>query len=77
MGKKRAIITYGVDVDAISGWIGSYGGQDSAGDIARGMVARLNLQLISQMVLTQVWFDIRLVWRYHRCRANAQSLCQV
>lgn len=36
MGKKRVLITYGVDVDAVSGWLGSYGGQDSSNDISRG-----------------------------------------
>lgn len=36
MGKKRVFITYGVDVDAVSGWLGSYGGQDSSNDISRG-----------------------------------------
>ena len=36
MGKKRVLITYGVDVDAVSGWLGSYGGQDSTNDISRG-----------------------------------------
>ena len=36
MGKKRVLICYGVDVDAISGWLGSYGGEDSTSDISRG-----------------------------------------
>lgn len=30
MGKKRVLISYGVDVDAVAGWLGSYGGEDSA-----------------------------------------------
>jgi hypothetical protein len=38
MGKKRVLISYGVDVDAVAGWLGSYGGEDSANDISRGMV---------------------------------------
>lgn len=37
MGKKRVLITYGVDVDAVSGWLGSYGGQESSNDISRGV----------------------------------------
>ena len=36
MGKKRVLIGYGVDVDAVSGWLGSYGGEDSSNDISRG-----------------------------------------
>lgn len=37
MGKKRVLVSYGVDIDAVSGWLGSYGGEDSASDISRGM----------------------------------------
>jgi peptidoglycan-N-acetylglucosamine deacetylase len=29
----------GIDVDAVAGWLGSYGGQDSPSDIQRGMFA--------------------------------------
>lgn len=36
MGPKRVLITYGVDVDAVAGWLGSYGGEDSTNDISRG-----------------------------------------
>lgn len=36
MAPKRVLITYGVDVDAVAGWLGSYGGQDSTNDISRG-----------------------------------------
>lgn len=36
MGTKRVLITYGVDVDAVAGWLGSYGGEDSTNDISRG-----------------------------------------
>lgn len=51
MGKKRVLVSYGVDIDAVSGWLGSYGGEDSASDISRGtnehnalsyMLARIN-----------------------------------
>ena len=38
MGKKRVLVTYGVDVDAVAGWLGSYGGEDSTSDISRGML---------------------------------------
>lgn len=36
MGKKRVLISYGIDVDAVAGWLGSYGGEDSTSDISRG-----------------------------------------
>ncbi|MDN8617306.1 polysaccharide deacetylase family protein [Variovorax ginsengisoli] len=36
---KEIYISFGVDVDAVSGWLGSYGGQDSPDDISRGMFA--------------------------------------
>ena len=39
MGKKRVLISYGVDVDAVAGWLGSYGGEDSTSDISRGVFA--------------------------------------
>jgi hypothetical protein len=37
MGKKRVLVSYGVDIDAVAGWLGSYGGQDSTSDISRGV----------------------------------------
>lgn len=37
MGKKRVLVSYGVDVDAVAGWLGSYGGEDSSNDISRGI----------------------------------------
>jgi peptidoglycan/xylan/chitin deacetylase (PgdA/CDA1 family) len=36
MGKKRVLCGYGVDIDAVAGWLGSYGGEDSSSDISRG-----------------------------------------
>ena len=36
---KEILCAYGIDVDAVAGWIGSYGGQDSLADISRGMFA--------------------------------------
>lgn len=36
MGKKRVLVSYGVDIDAVAGWLGSYGGEDSVSDISRG-----------------------------------------
>ena len=35
---KEIFVAYGVDVDAVAGWLGSYGGEDSPGDISRGHV---------------------------------------
>ncbi len=32
-------VGFGVDVDAVAGWLGSYGGEDSPDDISRGMFA--------------------------------------
>ncbi|GKZ27918.1 hypothetical protein AbraCBS73388_006750 [Aspergillus brasiliensis] len=39
MGKKRVLVSYGVDIDAVAGWLGSYGGEDSSNDISRGLWA--------------------------------------
>jgi peptidoglycan-N-acetylglucosamine deacetylase len=55
------LCAYGVDVDAVGGWLGSYGGQDSPNDISRGVFAgevgvpRL-LQLFERYGLKTTWF---------------------
>lgn len=36
---KDIKVVYGVDIDAVGGWLGSYGGEDSPSDIQRGMFA--------------------------------------
>lgn len=36
---KDILCAYGVDVDAVAGWLGSYGGEDSPDDISRGLFA--------------------------------------
>ncbi|HEY0248268.1 MAG TPA: polysaccharide deacetylase [Gryllotalpicola sp.] len=36
---KEIKVSVGVDVDAVAGWLGSYGGEDSLQDIQRGMWA--------------------------------------
>src|ERR1700710_607074 len=52
---------FGVDVDAVGGWLGSYGGQDSPSDIQRGLFAgevgvpRL-LKLFDRYDLRTPWF---------------------
>ncbi|KAE8153601.1 hypothetical protein BDV25DRAFT_149147 [Aspergillus avenaceus] len=61
MGKKRVLITYGVDVDAVAGWIGSYGGADSANDISRGIWAATvgterMLKLFAKYNIKCTWF---------------------
>jgi peptidoglycan/xylan/chitin deacetylase (PgdA/CDA1 family) len=61
MAKKEIFLAYGVDVDAVAGWLGSYGGEDSPDDISRGMFAgevgteRL-LKLFKKYNLTTTWF---------------------
>jgi peptidoglycan/xylan/chitin deacetylase (PgdA/CDA1 family) len=58
---KDIQICIGVDVDAVAGWLGSYGGQDSPNDIQRGMFAgevgspRL-LRLFDKYELRTSWF---------------------
>ena len=58
---KEIIVGFGVDVDAVAGWLGSYGGQDSPDDISRGMFAgevgvpRL-LDLFKKYNLKTTWF---------------------
>src|ERR1700720_548637 len=36
---KKILCSFGVDVDAVAGWLGSYGGEDSSLDISRGLFA--------------------------------------
>ena len=36
---KEIFCAFGVDVDAVAGWLGSYGGEDSPCDISRGLFA--------------------------------------
>lgn len=58
---KKIMVAYGVDVDAVAGWLGSYGGEDSPDDISRGMFAgevgspRL-LKLFEKYDLQTTWF---------------------
>ena len=61
MGKKRVLVGYGVDIDAVAGWLGSYKGEDSTHDIARGLFAgetgvRRVLKLFEKYNLKQTWF---------------------
>jgi peptidoglycan/xylan/chitin deacetylase (PgdA/CDA1 family) len=58
---KEILCGFGVDVDAVAGWIGSYGGEDSPDDISRGLFAgevgspRL-LKLFQQFGIKTTWF---------------------
>ena len=36
---KEILCGFGIDVDAVAGWLGSYGGENSPDDISRGMFA--------------------------------------
>ncbi|GAQ09412.1 peptidoglycan deacetylase [Aspergillus lentulus] len=61
MGKKRVLVTYGVDVDAVAGWLGSYGGEDSTNDISRGVWAatvgtRRLLKFFDKYGIKATWF---------------------
>jgi peptidoglycan/xylan/chitin deacetylase (PgdA/CDA1 family) len=58
---KDIKVAFGTDVDAVCGWLGSYGGENSPDDISRGIFAgevgvpRL-LELFRRHDLTQTWF---------------------
>jgi peptidoglycan/xylan/chitin deacetylase (PgdA/CDA1 family) len=59
--KKEILVAYGIDVDAVAGWLGSYGGEDSPDDISRGLFAgeigtpRL-LKLFEKYNVKTTWF---------------------
>ena len=61
MAKKEILVGYGVDIDAVAGWLGSYGGEDSPDDISRGLFAgevgipRL-LKLFKKNNIKVTWF---------------------
>jgi peptidoglycan-N-acetylglucosamine deacetylase len=58
---KDIQVLIGVDVDAVAGWLGSYGGGDSPSDIQRGIFAgevgspRL-LKLLNEQEIRSTWF---------------------
>lgn len=58
---KEILVGIGVDVDAVAGWLGSYGGEDSPDDISRGLFAgevgspRL-LKLFDRKHIRTTWF---------------------
>ncbi len=61
MAEKEILCAYGIDIDAVAGWLGSYGGEDSPDDISRGMFAgevgtpRL-LDLFERYGMRTTWF---------------------
>ena len=58
---KEIFCAFGVDVDAVAGWLGSYGGEDSPCDITRGLFAgeigspRM-LKLFDKYGIQTTWF---------------------
>ena len=58
---KEIFVAFGIDVDAVGGWLGSYGGQDSPDDISRGVFAgevgvpRMN-RLLAKYDIPATWF---------------------
>src|SRR4051812_17679058 len=58
---KEILCGFGVDVDAVAGWLGSYGGEDSPDDISRGLFAgevgspRL-VKLFARWGIKTTWF---------------------
>ena len=58
---KEIFCAFGVDIDAVAGWLGSYGGEDSPLDISRGMFSgevgtpRL-VQLFDRFGIKTTWF---------------------
>src|SRR5437763_13519363 len=58
---KEIFCSIGIDVDAVAGWLGSYGGEDSPSDIQRGMFSgevgtpRL-VKLFQKYDLPATWF---------------------
>lgn len=58
---KEILCAYGIDVDAVAGWLGSYGGENSPNDISRGIFAgevgtpRL-LKLFDKYGIKTTWF---------------------
>ncbi len=58
---KEILVGFGIDVDAVAGWLGSYGGEDSPDDISRGLFAgevgapRL-LDMFDKFGIKTTWF---------------------
>ena len=60
MARKDIKVGYGVDIDAVAGWIGSYGGEDSPDDITRGVYAgRVGVPRLLKLFRT---YGIKATW---------------
>ncbi|MDD1385313.1 polysaccharide deacetylase family protein [Curtobacterium poinsettiae] len=57
---KEIFVSFGVDIDAVAGWLGSYGGADSPSDIQRGIFAGRTGVPRLQKVLDRA--DIAATW---------------
>ncbi|MCJ1466403.1 hypothetical protein MMC07_005022 [Pseudocyphellaria aurata] len=44
-----ALCCIAVDIDAVAGWLGSYGGEDSTSDISRGMRQTLSDAIVFEL----------------------------
>ena len=58
---KEILCGFGIDVDAVAGWLGSYGGEDSPDDISRGLFsgevgAMRLLTMFERMGIKTTWF---------------------
>ena len=58
---KDILCGFGIDVDAVAGWLGSYGGEDSPDDISRGLFAGevgspSLLNLFGRLGIKTTWF---------------------
>jgi len=81
---KDILVGFGVDVDAVAGWLGSYGGEDSPDDISRGLFAgevaspRL-LKLFERFGIKTTWFipghSIETFPKEMQAVANAGAYC--
>lgn len=77
---KEMFVSYGIDVDAVAGWLGSYGGEDSPCDISRGVFAgkvgslRL-LRMFEKWGIKTTWFmpghSIESFWDEMKAVADA------
>lgn len=74
---KDISVAFGIDVDAVGGWLGSYGGENSPDDISRGVFAgevgvpRL-LKLMQRYDIPATWF-----WPGHSIETFPEQFDQV
>lgn len=74
---KNISVAFGIDVDAVGGWLGSYGGENSPDDISRGIFAgevgvpRL-LTLMQRNEIPATWF-----WPGHSIETFPEQFDQV